>query len=66
MPLVGSSRISTFGLRASQRASTTFCWLPPESVETRVFEDGVLTASALISRVGDLLLAARSTGSPSS
>jgi len=34
MPRVGSSRMSTFGLRHSQRASITFCWLPPESVPT--------------------------------
>ena len=29
-PRVGSSTISTLGSRASQRASTTFCWLPPD------------------------------------
>ena len=29
-PCVGSSRISTAGDAASQRASATFCWLPPE------------------------------------
>lgn len=31
MPRVGSSRISSFGSVASQRASSTFCWLPPDS-----------------------------------
>ena len=31
-PTVGPSRISTFGLVASHLASTTRCWLPPESV----------------------------------
>src|SRR5579883_1001512 len=30
-PWVGSSRIMTEGRMASQRASATFCWLPPES-----------------------------------
>ena len=34
MPWVGSSRISTRGLVASHFDSTTFCWLPPESVLT--------------------------------
>ena len=34
MPRVGSSRIRMRGSRASQRASTTFCWLPPESLRT--------------------------------
>ena len=34
MPRVGSSTISSVGLRASHFASTTFCWLPPESVQT--------------------------------
>ena len=31
MPRVGSSTMRIFGLSASQRASTTFCWLPPDS-----------------------------------
>ena len=31
MPRVGSSRISTLGSVASERAITTFCWLPPDS-----------------------------------
>ena len=30
MPRVGSSRIRIFGLVSSQRAISTFCWLPPE------------------------------------
>ena len=34
MPRVGSSTISTFGLVASHLPSTTFCWLPPDSVPT--------------------------------
>ena len=31
IPRVGSSTISSDGLRASHLARTTFCWLPPES-----------------------------------
>src|SRR5262245_54970760 len=34
MPRVGSSTIRSAGRRASHFASTTFCWLPPESVDT--------------------------------
>ena len=34
MPRVGSSRMSTCGSVASHLASTTFCWLPPESAST--------------------------------
>ena len=34
MPCVGSSRIRSDGAVASHFASTTFCWLPPESAET--------------------------------
>ena len=34
MPRVGSSSSSTLGLRQSSRASSTFCWLPPESSRT--------------------------------
>ncbi len=45
MPRVGSSRIRTLGLRASQRASTTFCWLPPESLRTSCSIEGVRTRS---------------------
>ena len=32
MPWVGSSSRITRGESRSQRASTTFCWLPPERV----------------------------------
>src|SRR5262245_7145611 len=45
MPRVGSSTSSTRGAVASHFASTTFCWLPPESVET-----GSASALALTSR----------------
>ena len=34
MPRVGSSTIRSVGLRPSHLASTVFCWLPPESVQT--------------------------------
>src|SRR5262249_48385442 len=34
MPRVGSSTMINLGLRASHFASTVFCWLPPESVQT--------------------------------
>ena len=34
MPRVGSSSSSTLGSRHSQRASSTFCWLPPDSSPT--------------------------------
>ena len=34
MPRVGSSRIRTVGFDASHLASTTFCWLPPDSAPT--------------------------------
>ena len=47
MPRVGSSRMRTFGLAASQRARTTFCWLPPESLPTSCSSDGVRIWSRL-------------------
>ena len=34
IPCVGSSRMSTCGATASHRASTVFCWLPPERLRT--------------------------------
>ena len=40
MPRVGSSRISSRGSVASQRASIAFCWLPPESWRDRRVEVG--------------------------
>ena len=46
-PCVGSSRISTRGFVASQRASATFCWLPPESVPTGASIDGVRMAKSV-------------------
>ena len=36
MPRVGSSKMMTRGCIASHLASTTFCWLPPESEPTGV------------------------------
>src|ERR1700689_3300176 len=32
-PRVGSSAISTRGLRSSTLANSSFCWLPPDSVK---------------------------------
>ena len=37
MPRVGSSMMRMRGLVASHLASTTFCWLPPESWRTQLF-----------------------------
>ena len=34
MPLVGSSNTRILGLVSSQRASSTFCWFPPDKVDT--------------------------------
>ena len=44
-PTVGPFSTSTRGPRASQRASTTRCWLPPESERTGAAGSGALTAS---------------------
>ena len=41
MPRVGSSTISSAGLRASHFASTTFCWLPPGERPDRVRQPAV-------------------------
>src|SRR5690606_6180250 len=37
IPRVGSSRMMSCGEVASQRASSTFCWLPPERLRTSAF-----------------------------
>ena len=49
MPRVGSSRISTRGCVASQRAMIAFCWLPPESWPIGVSMLAVLMPSAATS-----------------
>ena len=46
MPRVGSSRISRRGAVASQRASSTFCWLPPDSSPIGVPASGGRMSSA--------------------
>src|SRR5690606_14390230 len=46
MPRVGSSRTSSRGEVASQRARSTFCWLPPERFLMRAFGLGGLMSSA--------------------
>ena len=47
MPRVGSSRISSRGSVASQRASSTFCWLPPDSCAIGVSASRGLDAERL-------------------
>ncbi len=46
MPRVGSSRTSTRGESASRRASSTFCWLPPDSVPAGRSRSGGRMSSA--------------------
>ena len=48
MPRVGSSRIRYWGWVSSQRATMTFCWLPPERDLMGVSEDAVLMSRALM------------------
>ena len=48
MPRVGSSRIRKRGRVASQRASNTFCWLPPLRFITGCSGPGVRMPSALM------------------
>ena len=49
-PLVGRMATSTAGSRASARAITTFCWLPPESPDTGCPGPVVLMSSDAIMR----------------
>jgi len=49
-PRVGSSRISTLGLRSIHRPTTTFCWFPPERVATPHSGEGVLMPNPAIAR----------------
>src|SRR5215210_2016226 len=48
-PRVGCAATSTFGSRATSRAATTFCWLPPESAPPGVFGPPPRTSNSLIS-----------------
>ena len=45
MPRVGSSNTTTSQSRCSHLASTTFCWLPPDSVSTIASGPGILIRS---------------------
>ena len=45
-PRVGCATISSFSGRDSSRASTTFCWLPPESVVAAAAVDEVRTSNS--------------------
>ena len=46
MPMVGPSRMKTFGSVASHLASTTRCWLPPERLQARTRAEGALMFSS--------------------
>ena len=50
-PWNGSSSTSTAALSASQRATTTFCWLPPERVPIASPGERQTMSSSSISRV---------------
>ena len=62
MPRVGSSRISTRGCVASQRAMMAFCWLPPESWPMGVSMLAVLMPSAATSFSAICALLGRASG----
>src|SRR3954471_10292746 len=49
-PRVGSSSISTLVEPSSQRASTTFCWLPPDRVRTSLPASAGRTSRSPIAR----------------
>ena len=57
-PRVGSSAISTRGGRTSHFANSTFCWLPPESVETGASNEEVRMSSSCDERRRAAALAA--------
>ena len=59
MPRVGSESTSTSRSRASTRPSTTFCWLPPDSVVMRRSGDGGADVVALDRRAHAPALGAR-------
>ena len=55
-PRVGWSRTSRLRSRANSRATTTFCWLPPDSVAARDLGGGrpdIEFLDALLGRLAD-------------
>ena len=56
MPRVGSSRISTSGSVKIHLASTTFCWLPPESLPVTLRTVGALMRRSRRKPGGDVVL----------
>ena len=63
-PTDGPLRIRTRGARASQRASTTRCWLPPERERTGTSGSGALTRSRASQSRASAARAARSRSGP--
>src|SRR6185369_16851044 len=61
MPRVGSSMMRTRGSVATHFASTTFCWLPPESCFTRCSGPRVRIPKRSIERFASALSCPRST-----
>src|SRR3954452_6705028 len=47
-PRVGWSRIRSWSSRSNSRATTTFCWLPPDRLLARTAADGVRMSNRLI------------------
>ena len=65
MPRVGSSSSSSLGAVSSQRASSTFCWFPPDSVADDRLGIGGADVEGLHVAVGELgLLASRDRSRP--
>ena len=58
-PCVGSSRMQQGRFAASQRASATFCWFPPERLPTRVSQRRRLDPELTDKTGGDLPLPAK-------
>ena len=60
-PHVGLSATTSLGRRESSRASTTFCWLPPESAEAARSGSGGRTSKASRSSLASALMCLHDT-----
>src|SRR3954452_5207828 len=63
-PSVGWSRISSLSARSNSRATTAFCWLPPDRVPARTFGDGVRMSNRPIADAASFWIASWLRRSP--
>ena len=63
-PRVGWSRMSSFSARSNSRATTSFCWLPPDSVPADTLGEGARTSYFAMPSAAAFSIAVKSRRTP--